>query len=149
MNDIEDEELDDIFILERDLEEPDEQGEIAADATMKQLPADIQEQIATVLKAIRKVNPELIPNKQKRDELLFTILHRVFELRLAQYPTPIAEDEATLVNNVVSGRQQMANIVRWGEKVLLREAIRLAQQKKESIVPDEHITEPSHKRQRR
>ncbi|KXJ93476.1 SET domain-containing protein [Microdochium bolleyi] len=149
MNEIEEEELDDIFILERDLDEPDDKGEISTDATMKHLPADIQEQIATVLKAIKKVNPELIPDKQKRDELLYTILHRVFELRLAQYPTPIAEDEATLVNNVVSGRQQMANVVRWGEKVLLREAIRLAQQKKESIVPNGHNTEPSSKRQRR
>lgn len=116
---------------------------------MKHLPADIQEQIATVLKAIRKQKPELIPDKQTRDELLFTILHRVFELRLSQYPTPIAEDEATLTSNVVSGRQQMANIVRWGEKVLLREAIRLAQQKKESLTTNGHQEEPSSKRQRR
>jgi len=149
INDIEEEELDDTFILERNLEEPDDKGEISPDATMKHLPADIQEQIATVLKAVRKQKPELIPDKQKRDEYLFTILHRVFELRLSQYPTPIAEDEATLTSNVVSGRQQMANIVRWGEKVLLREAIRLTQQKKESLATNCHKEEPSSKRQRR
>lgn len=64
-----------------------------------------------------------------RDEITLLAVHRALELRLGQYPTSQAYDLDLLSGNKVSGRQQKAAVVRWGEKVLLQEAIDFAQEK--------------------
>lgn len=64
-----------------------------------------------------------------RDEITLLAVHRALELRLAQYPTSQTYDLDLLSGNKVAGRQKMATAVRWGEKVLLQEAIDFTQEK--------------------
>jgi N-lysine methyltransferase SETD6 len=129
MNELEDEEVEDIFVIDRDLEEPDSKGDVQGEAKLRNLPSDLQEQIATFLKAVRKVSPESIPDKRKRDEVSLAAMRRALELRLAQYPTTEADDAALLQQSWLTGRQRMAVVVRHGEKKLLREGIELASEK--------------------
>ncbi|KAI1760192.1 SET domain-containing protein [Hypoxylon sp. FL1150] len=129
VNELDLEEIEDAFVIERDSGEPDSQGEIHGEATFKELPSDLIEQIHTLLKAIRKISPSAIPDKAMRDEITLQVVHRALELRLGQYPTSQVYDLDLLSANKVSGRQKKAVAVRWGEKVLLQEAIDFAQEK--------------------
>lgn len=100
---------------------------------LKRLPADLEEQITTFLKAVRKVSPESIPDKRKRDEIAIAAMHRVFALRLAQYSTSEAHDLNLASGPNIPGRQKMAIYVRMGEKRLLQEAIDLAAEKLDAM----------------
>ncbi|KAI1422526.1 SET domain-containing protein [Xylaria sp. FL1777] len=123
------EELEDAFVIDRDLEEPGSRGEFHGPKTLKALPEDLREQINAVLKAVRKLSPQTIPDKQRRDEICLTVMGRAFELKLAEYPTSTADDEKLLSSNTVSGRPGMALFVRYGEKLILQEAVSLASEK--------------------
>ncbi|KAI0445099.1 SET domain-containing protein [Xylaria telfairii] len=127
------EEVEDAFVIDRDLDEPDSRGEFHGSKTLKSLPEDLREQINAILKAIRKLNPETIPDKQKRDEICLSAMRSAFELKLAQYLTSTEEDAKLLSSNAVLGRPGMALFVRYGEKLLLQEAIILADEKINSL----------------
>lgn len=153
MNQLDEEETEDSFVIDRDLEEPDARGEVHGEAALTKLPADLEEQIATFLKSVRKVSPESIPDKRKRDEIALAVMHRVFELRLAEYATSESEDLALLRENRVAGRERMAVVVRMGEKRLLAEAVGLAAAQINQINGgadgDGETSGPSTKRQKR
>ncbi|TGJ80530.1 hypothetical protein E0Z10_g8237 [Xylaria hypoxylon] len=143
------EEFEDAFVIDRDLEEPDSQGEFHGPKTLKSLPEDLREQINAVLKAVQKLSPETIPGKQRRDEICLSTMGRAFELKLAEYPTSIADDAKLLSSNTVSGQPGMALFVRYGEKVLLQEAISLASEKiNGSVASQGEDAQPSAKRLR-
>ena len=67
-NELEDEEIEDTFVIDRDPDGPDSRGDVT-EVKLRHLPEDLVEQIATFLKAVRKVRPESIPDKRKRDEI--------------------------------------------------------------------------------
>ncbi|KAI1819353.1 SET domain-containing protein [Xylaria intraflava] len=143
------EEVEDAFVIDRDLDEPNPRGEFHGPKTLKALPEDLREQINAVLKAVRKLSPETIPDKQKRDEICFSGMRRAFELKLAEYPTSADEDARMLSSNKVSGRPAMALFVRYGEKLLLQEAINLASEKISGMAAaQDEATQPSAKRLR-
>lgn len=74
---------------------------------------------------------------------------RAFQLKLAEYPTSIAEDEKLLSSNTVSGRPRMALVVRYGEKLILQEAISLASEKiNGAMASQDEDAQPSAKRMR-
>jgi SET domain-containing protein 6 len=133
VNELEDEEIEDSFVIDRDMEEPDSKGDVHGEMKLKHLPADLEEQINTFLKAVRKASPESIPDKRKRDEISLSTMHRVLELRLAQYATSEAQDLTLTWDQRLSARQKMAICVRVGEKKLLQEAINLAAEKLNTI----------------
>jgi SET domain-containing protein 6 len=149
MNELEDEEIEDTFVIDRDLDEPDSAGDVHGEIRLTQLPADLIEQINTFLKAVRKASPESIPDKRKRDEISTAVMLRALQLRLGQYPTMEAQDLGLLSEYKLSGRQKMAVMVRVGEKRLLQEAINLAAENVNAVngygVGD---SAPSSKRQR-
>lgn len=143
------EEFEDAFVIDRDLEEPDSRGEFHGPKTLKTLPEDLREQINAILKAVRKLSPDAIPDKQRRDEICLSVMGRAFELKLAEYPTSIADDEKLVSSNTVSGRPGMALFVRYGEKFILQEAISLASEKiKGFIATQDEDAQPSAKRLR-
>ncbi|KAI2465193.1 SET domain-containing protein [Annulohypoxylon bovei var. microspora] len=149
VNELDLEEIEDAFIIERDSGEPDSTGQLCEEATLKEIPADLMEQLYTILKAIRKVSPTTIPDKTTRDEIALVAIHRALELRLAQYPTSQAFDFSLLSGDKVFGRQKMALAVRWGEKVLLQEAINFVHEKLSKVrSKTDHGSEPTAKRQR-
>ncbi|KAI1340761.1 SET domain-containing protein [Xylariaceae sp. FL0016] len=151
MNELDPEEMEDAFVVDRDLDEPSPRGEVQDDATIKHLPEDLRDQINTVLKAVRKLSPEAIPDKEKRDEIATSTIKRALELRLAEYQTSASDDARILEQDQVSGRNRLAVIVRQGEKVLLQEAINLASEKINQLQPtrDGQDNEHAAKRQKR
>ncbi|KAI5918865.1 SET domain-containing protein [Camillea tinctor] len=150
LNELDPEEVEDAFVIDRDLGEPDSQGQVHGDATLKHLPEDLREQFNTFLKAIRKFSPETIPDKQRRDEIFFSTLRKALQLRLAEYPTSTTEDMNLLPNDKLSGRHRAAIMVRCGEKMLLEEAVLLTGEKIAQLgsTNEDNNHEPSTKRQR-
>ncbi|KAJ2982850.1 hypothetical protein NUW58_g6356 [Xylaria curta] len=143
------EEVEDAFVIDRDLEEPDSRGEFHGSKTLKSLPEDLREQINSILKAVRKLSPATIPDKQRRDEICLSAMRSAFESKLAEYPTGIDDDAKLLSSNTVSGRPGMALFVRYGEKLLLQEAIGLATEKLRDLAASQgNEAQPSAKRLR-
>lgn len=87
------------------------------------MPEDLQQQLKTFLKGVKKAQPDAIPDKRKRDEIQQTVQAKTLESLVSRYPTSIFEDELLLKKNDLGRRARMAVEVRLGEKKLLREAI--------------------------
>lgn len=150
MNDLEDEEIEDVFVLDREMDGPDETGRVHGEKEFKSFPADLEEQIATFLKAVRKARPDSIPDKRKRDELSITAIYQALKHRLAQYPTTREHDVRIVEAAAEPGarRRKLAAIVRVGEKDILREAIQLAERKIAELSGSDDAAEPSAKRKK-
>ncbi|KAH8199614.1 hypothetical protein TruAng_006207 [Truncatella angustata] len=163
INDLEDEEIEDVFVLDRDLDGPDEKGNVPEDRELKALPEDLVEQVMAFLRAVRKAaNPNSIPDKQKAKELMLLTINRALQIRLSQYQTRAAQDleviaresgklnaAADIATSRAANRTRMAAIVRWGEKDLLQQAIELSARKLSELDSLANAAEPSAKRQRR
>lgn len=154
MNELDPEEIEDSLILDRDLEEPQSTGQLGGEgeARLKRLPTDMEEQIVSVLKAVRRVQPDAIPDKQRRSEVLLSVMQRVFELRLAGYATSEEEDGQLLAHQAsgpLPARRRMAAVVRRGEKALLREAADVARKQLAELSSGTAEGEPASKKQRR
>ena len=87
------------------------------------MPEDLQQQLKTVLKVVKKVQPEAIPDKRKRDEIHQAVLVKTLERLVSQYPTSAIDDEISLKKQDQGSRIRMATDVRLGEKKLLQEAL--------------------------
>lgn len=115
------------------MDEPDSTGQYHDELKLTKLPEDLEGQISAFLKAVRKVSPETVPDKQRRNQMMLLVMKRVFELRASQYPTSYIQDFDLLSHEKVAGRQKMAVAVRWGEKVLLKEAADFAKARLDEI----------------
>ncbi|KAL9950093.1 hypothetical protein D7B24_004310 [Verticillium nonalfalfae] len=123
---IDDEEIEDYFVIERDSGEPGPDGRFTAPAVLREVSPELAEQLKEFLKAVKKLDSERIPDKRKRDEICDAVIAEVLKVRLAQYPTSIETDEKLLAEADLPARRRMAVVVRLGEKKLLLEAIALA-----------------------
>ena len=123
--DLDEDELEDTFVLERESGEPNPDGTFATQASLSDMPGDLREQLKEFLKAIKKLQPESIPDKRKRDEVQQAVLLRVLQKLGARYTTSSTEDALLLQQNGLPERSRMAAQVRLGEKKLLQEAIAL------------------------
>ncbi|KAF5580208.1 ribosomal n-lysine methyltransferase 4 [Fusarium pseudoanthophilum] len=132
----EDEEFEDTFVLERETGEVKSDGTFAEPARFESMPEDLQEQLKTFLKGIKKAQPDAIPDKRKRDEIHQAVLAKTLEALVARYPTRISEDEALLKQDL-NQRTRMAIAVRLGEKKLLQEAINASSGDVEMTMDDE------------
>ena len=130
------------------MDEPDSTGQVHDELKLDKLPEDLEGQISAFLKAVRKVSPETVPDKPRRNQIMLSVMKRVFELRASQYPTTYVEDFRLLSQHKVTGRQKMAVAVRWGEKVLLKEAADLAKAKLDEIDSNIDGLERAAKKQR-
>ncbi|SPJ80208.1 related to RMS1 - regulatory protein [Fusarium torulosum] len=119
----EEDEFEDTFVLERETGEVNSDGTFAGPARFESMPEDLQEQLKTFLKGVKKAQSNAIPDKRKRDEIHQAVLAKTLEALAARYPTSISEDESLLRGHNLSQRARMATLVRVGEKKLLQEAI--------------------------
>ncbi|ORY72104.1 SET domain-containing protein [Pseudomassariella vexata] len=146
MNEIEEEEIEDSFVIDRDLEEPDSKGDINPEYELRALPADLEEQVKLFLNAVRKVARDTVPDKRKRDEISQFAILNALQARLKDYSTSEAEDMRLVPN---TKRQHMAMTVRIGEKRLLAEAIKLVRANiDQQGGQDIEMSEPPAKKQR-
>ncbi|KAF5021606.1 hypothetical protein F66182_6353 [Fusarium sp. NRRL 66182] len=133
----EEEEFEDTFVLERQTGEVNSDGTFAGPARFESMPEDLQEQLKTFLKNVKKAQPDAIPDKRKRDEIHQAVLAKTLETLASRYPTSILEDELLLESQDINQRTRMAVQVRLGEKKLLQEAIAASSGDVEMTMDDE------------
>ena len=121
MEEIDEDDLEDIFVLERASEEPNSDGTFAGPASVNGLPADLKDQLKGFVKLLQRMDPSLVPDKRKRDNALDSVIYAALRSVSSQYSTTIADDEHLLEQSDLSRRQRMAIRVRLGEKKLLQE----------------------------
>ncbi|UPK93417.1 hypothetical protein LCI18_004352 [Fusarium solani-melongenae] len=119
----EEEEFEDTFVLERETGEVNSDGTFSGPARFESMPEDLQQQLKTFLKGVKKAQPEAIPDKRKRDEIHHAVLAKTLQALASKYPTSTSEDQILLQGQNLSQRTRMAIEVRLGEKKLLQEAI--------------------------
>ena len=116
-------EIEDTFVLERESCVPDSEGLLKQPPARPSIPLDMEEQLNMFLEALSKASPALGLDRAKRKDATGTVAYKVFEAKLAQYPTTVEEDRHLLSDKYLSRRQNMALLVRIGEKTLLQEAL--------------------------
>lgn len=122
MEQIDPEDLEDVFVLERESGEPNPDGTLDGVARVEGMPADLKEQLKTVVKQLQKMNQGLIPDKRKRNDVLQSIVTGALRSIASRYTTTVAEDQELLKRDDLPHRQRMAITVRLGEKLLMQEA---------------------------
>lgn len=146
--------LEEGFVIERGADDPDSEGRVREVERKAGAPEELVEQLKTVLKAVKKVKPEAVPDKATRDKVVYSTISRALEERTGQYSTTLEQDLEKYEAGGdepghKSGRQRMALDVRIGEKVLLRQAAESVKAKLAELAKAESDSEkPSAKRRR-
>ncbi|KAK3954787.1 hypothetical protein QBC32DRAFT_74759 [Pseudoneurospora amorphoporcata] len=136
-------EWEDSFVLERQSEDPDSEGQVHGEAEFVGWPEELEEQVKTYLKAVKKVVgsgdravAEALGDKTKKKEILLGAMRSALEEREGQYATSLEEDEKVLVG-IEGGRpttrREMAVWVRAGEKRIIREAREWVKKQEEEV----------------
>lgn len=137
--------LEEGFVLDRGAEDPDSEGRVHDDdddddndAPKKAAPPeDLLAQTKEVMKAVKKVKPDAVPDKTARDRAIYAAIAKALEARTKEYGTTLAQDlelyekvkSSSPDTGALADRQMLALDVRIGEKVLLKEASEVAQAK--------------------
>lgn len=151
---LDEDELEDAFVIERGAEDPDSEGRVAEVEKAAGAPEELVEQLKVVLKAVKKVRPEAVPDKAARDRVTYSAIARALDERIRQYGTTLEHDlkqyeEGSDGADQKVRRQRMALDVRIGEKVLLRQAAESVKAKLAELAKAESDGEkPSAKRRR-
>ncbi|KAL5606603.1 hypothetical protein BROUX41_003001 [Berkeleyomyces rouxiae] len=118
-NFLDEDEIEESVVLERNSGDPGPDGLFQGAATMDNTLDELANQVNLVLKALRKVSSSVVPDKRKREEICVEMMRRILLGLLAEYPTSLAQDKALLADANLTGRLRMAVYVRAGEKELL------------------------------
>lgn len=151
---LDEDELEEGFVIERGAEDPDSEGKVSELETTASAPEELVEQLKTVMKAVKKVKPEAVPDKAARDRAIYSVIARALEERTRQYGTTLEQDvkqyeEGSDGADQKLRRQRMALDVRIGEKVLLRQTAESVKAKLAELAKAESDGEkPSAKRRR-
>ncbi|KAJ0114763.1 hypothetical protein J7T55_004504 [Diaporthe amygdali] len=151
---LDEDELEDGFVIERGADDPDSEGRVSKVEKKADAPEELVEQLKVVLKAVKKVKPEAVPDKAARDKVLYSAIARALEERIGQYGTTLEQDLKQYEEDVDGSdrklmRQRMALDVRIGEKVLLGHAADSVKAKLAELAKAESDGEkPSAKRRR-
>lgn len=125
---MDEDELEEYFIIERDSGEPDSEGRLAYAPKLREISPELDEQLKTFLKVLKKAKLHAFADKRKRVDICNAAISQALVAKLAQYPTTVDEDQAFSKKIDIARRHRMAIEVRMGEKELLKEAIELLQE---------------------
>ncbi|KAI3394265.1 hypothetical protein diail_2968 [Diaporthe ilicicola] len=151
---LDEDDLEEGFVVERRADDPDSEGRVAEVTRRADAPEELVEQLKSVLKAVKKVKPEAVPDKPARDRVIYSVIARALEERTRQYSTTVEQDlkqyEAEKnQSDRKTQRRRMALDVRIGEKVLLRQATESVKAKLAELAKAESDSDkPSAKRRR-
>ncbi|KAI4730195.1 SET domain-containing protein RMS1 [Aureobasidium sp. EXF-10728] len=150
---LDEEDMEEGFVLERDSGEPDDTGITTHPAKFAAFPEELEEQVCQVIGPAMGIDVNRGLNKAQRKQLktaYYEILDAVIPARLAQYGTTVEQDEQLLKNPDLEARHRMAVFVRLGEKKLLKEAKEFIPAQLEKYKPAQEEEEGrSAKRQKR
>lgn len=151
---LDEDELEEAFVIERGAEDPDSEGRVAEVENAAGAPEELVEQLKALMKAVKKVRPEAVPDKVARDRIIYSAISRALDERTRQYATTLEQDlrqyeEGGDGADQKVRRQRMALDVRIGEKVLLKQAAETVKAKLAELAKAESDGEkPSAKRRR-
>lgn len=151
---LDEDELEEAFVIERGAEDPDSEGKVSEVERAAGAPEELVEQLKAVMKAVKKVRPEAVPDKAARDRIIYSAIARALDERVKQYGTTLEQDlkqyeEGSAGADQKVRRQRMALDVRIGEKALLRQAAESVKAKLAELAKAESDGEkPSAKRRR-
>ena len=118
---LDEDEIEDTFVLERTTPDPSADGTFPADpVSFTSPPPDLEEQLKSFLKAVKKIQPDSVEDKRKRDGVMQSALVKCLGILEGAYATSLEKDGALLGR--AQGRNWMAIVVRMGEKRLILEA---------------------------
>lgn len=126
---------DDGFVVERGASDPDEEGRVADVTGRAGPPEELVEQVKEVMKVVKKVRPDAVPDKVARDRAIYSAIAAAVDERTKQYGTTLEEDLALHEKLEAGGagavldRKRMALDVRIGEKQLLKEVCEAVREK--------------------
>lgn len=126
--DIDAQENEENFIIERDSGAPNEEGRLVEEVKLRDFP-ELEEELRDAVKIIKKHRPEVVAEKRKRDEIAHTVITQVLTGKLAEYLTSVEEDRALLQRSDLTNRHRMAVEVRLGEKLLLEESLTMMKER--------------------
>lgn len=123
---VDDDELEDSFVLERDTGYPEDNGLNKSKATFTGFEEELESQTRVFIASAMRISLDDATKADRRGikTAFLEIMAKALPARLQQYATTAAEDEAE-VKGGVAGRRAMAIDVRLGEKRLLQEACTL------------------------
>lgn len=151
---LDEDELEDGFVIERGAEDPDSEGKVSEVEKTADAPEELVEQLKAVMKAVKRVKPEAVPDKAARDNVIYSVIARALDERTRQYGTTLEQDvkqyeEGSDGADQKLRRQRMALDVRIGEKILLRQTAESVKAKLAELAKAESDGEkPSAKRRR-
>lgn len=124
---LDEDELEEAFVVERGASDPDSEGRVDEVTKNAGVPEDLLEQSKELMKAVKKVKPEAMPDKIVRDKAIYSALSRAVDARMKQYGTTLEQDSELFQKGAggagrVLDRKTMALDVRIGEKALLKQA---------------------------
>lgn len=136
------EEADDMeegFVIERGAGDPDSEGRVEPVAGTADVPEELVAQLKQVMKLVKKVRAEAVPDKVVRDRVIYSAIVKALEDRAGQYSTTLEQDLELAEKGKQNGqkaldRKRMALDVRLGEKRLLKEAIEAARNRLNALV---------------
>ncbi|KAG8163720.1 hypothetical protein KVR01_007017 [Diaporthe batatas] len=151
---LDEDELEEAFVIERGAEDPDSEGRVAEVGNAAGAPEELVEQLKAVMKAVKKVRPEAVPDKVARDRIIYSVIARALEERAKQYATTLEQDlrqyeEGSDGADRKVRRQRMALDVRIGEKALLRQATETVKAKLAELAKAESDGEKPNAKRRR
>lgn len=148
---LDEEDLEESFVVERESGDPDETGINTSQAEFIGFSEELQDQVNHFVASALRINIDNMkkPEKLKLKSAFAEIMAKTIPLRLEQYSTTVEQDEELLKKRETTGRLKMAIDVRLGEKKLLQEAQVFANNLLEKYKPnDREAGEPKAKKQR-
>lgn len=127
---LDEDEMEEGFVIEYGAKDPDSEGQVEEVTTSAGVPDDLVEQAKEVLKVVKKVRDEAVPDKNARDRVIYAAILTAIDERAKEYGTTLEQDQMLYQNNGGwSRRKRMAVFVRMGEKRILMQAGDITRQK--------------------
>lgn len=127
---LDEDEMEESFVIEYGAKDPDSEGRVEEVTGSASVPEELVEQAKEMLKVVKKVREEAVPDKTARDRIIYSAVATAIDERIKEYASTLDQDQVLYQNsNSWSPRQRMAVFVRMGEKRILMQAAQSARQK--------------------
>lgn len=127
---LDEDEMEESFVIEYGAKDPDSEGRVEEVTASVSVPEDLVEQAKEMLKVVKKVREEAVPDKTTRDRIIYSAIATAIDERTKEYSTTLDQDQMLFQNSDDwSQRKRMAVSVRMGEKRILIQAAALAREK--------------------
>lgn len=127
---LDEDEMEESFVIEYGAKDPDSEGRVEEVTTSASVPEELVEQAKEMLKVVKKVREEAVPDKTARDRIIYSAVATAIDERIKEYASTLDQDQMLYQNSDGwSQRKKMAVFVRMGEKRILMQALQSARQK--------------------